>query len=455
MSSILACDPDVPWLASESPYTGYAYGYPHKTAYRRLEPARALADVWAAQPGRDSLFLYLHVPFCEMRCGFCNLFTMARPGGDLSERFVRTLRHQAEVTRAALGDEARFVRLAIGGGTPTQLPLEALAEVFAIATQVMGADAAQIPVACEVSPETLDADKVALLREQHVDRVSIGVQSFDEAETRALRRPQSREVARAAIARLRQAGFATVNIDLIYGIPGQTAATWRRSLDEALEFAPQELFLYPLYVRPGTGLGRSRRLGAASDDPRLARYREGRDLLLERGYVQHSMRMFRHRDAPPLPEGAPSYRCQQDGMVGLGVGARSYTDTLHYSTEWAVMRPGVVALIEEWVARPPERFAWVDHGFALDDAEQRLRDVILSILNAEGLDRRRYRARFGSCPLDDVPSLYALLEHGLLAEGPPDVLRPTSLGLERSDAIGPWLYSAVVRERMAAWEESR
>lgn len=320
MSSILACDPDVPWLASESPYTGYAYGYPHKTAYRRLEPARALADVWAAQPGRDSLFLYLHVPFCEMRCGFCNLFTMARPGGDLSERFVRTLRHQAEVTRAALGDEARFVRLAIGGGTPTQLPLEALAEVFAIATQVMGADAAQIPVACEVSPETLDADKVALLREQHVDRVSIGVQSFDEAETRALRRPQSREVARAAIARLRQAGFATVNIDLIYGIPGQTAATWRRSLDEALEFAPQELFLYPLYVRPGTGLGRSRRLGAASDDPRLARYREGRDLLLERGYVQHSMRMFRHRDAPPLPRARPPIAANRTAWWGSASG---------------------------------------------------------------------------------------------------------------------------------------
>src|SRR5215510_7612472 len=95
-------------------YAGYAYAYPHKTAYRALDPPVALSAAWAAER-RDALFLYLHAPFCEMRCGFCNLFTTANPPASFAQDYLTALRRQAWRMREAVG-AAQFSRLAIGGG---------------------------------------------------------------------------------------------------------------------------------------------------------------------------------------------------------------------------------------------------------------------------------------------------------------------------------------------------
>ena len=142
----------------------------------------------------------------------------------------------------------------------------------------------------ETSPATAERDKLAMLRERGVTRISIGIQSFVDAELAGAARPQDRAEVDRALENLRDSRIPVLNIDLIYGLPGQTVPTWLASLREALAYAPEELYLYPLYVRPLTGLGRS---GRAWDDQRLACYRSGRDLLLSEGYEQVSMRMFR------------------------------------------------------------------------------------------------------------------------------------------------------------------
>src|ERR1700730_1116869 len=119
-----------------SPYQGYLYAYPHKTAYRPLGPRPALRDVWAGER-RDALFLYLHVPFCEMRCGFCNLFTRANPPAEQVRRYLRQVRAAAGAVRDALGP-ATFATTAIGGGTPTYLTAPELAEIFSIVDTMTG-----------------------------------------------------------------------------------------------------------------------------------------------------------------------------------------------------------------------------------------------------------------------------------------------------------------------------
>ncbi|MBN9519026.1 STM4012 family radical SAM protein [bacterium] len=426
-----------------TPYRGYVYAYPHKTAYRPLDPPRPLSDVWAAEP-RGGLFLYAHVPFCGMRCAFCNLFTTPVPGRSLVRLYLDALRRQAEVVRAAIPDAA-FARFAVGGGTPTYLDEGELAELFDLAETVMGAGLAAIPVGVEVSPDTLTAGKVALLKARGVGRVSMGVQSFVEAEAAAAGRPQPRRQLDAALALLTDAGFPTVNIDLIYGLPGQTLDSWRYSLRQALAVAPRELYLYPLYVRPLTGLGRSAR---AWDDVRLACYRAGRDVLSAAGYEQVSMRLFRRAGEPA---GGPAYCCQEDGMVGLGCGARSYTRALHYSLDYAVRPAGVKAILADYLARSRDELAAADHGFALDAGEQRRRYLLQSILTAGGLDAARYAARFGTDPAADFPDLPAFADLGLLTF---DGARwaPTALGLERSDALGPWFFSPRVTGLSAGYE---
>lgn len=428
-------------LATGGPFQGYAYAYPHKTAYRRLDPPIALRTAWEEED-RQALFLYAHIPFCEMRCGFCNLFTTTNPEASLVAAYLEALERQAGVVADAIGRGARLARLAVGGGTPSFLDCAELEQLFALLTRYFPDVAARIPKSVELSPATVEPEKLELLARWKVTRVSIGIQSFLESETRQLGRPQRTAEVRRALGLLSSMEFPCLNVDLIYGVPGQTIETWQRSLEQCFEFRPQEIYLYPLYIRPLTGLGRRGNLPA---DGRRELYRVGRDFLLARGYRQVSMRLFR-RDCYQPPEG-PVYCCQEDGMVGLGAGARSYTTGLHYSTEYAVGREGIQAVINRFIASPARDFANADYGCRLDEEEQRRRYILKSLLRVEGLSLERYRVRFGEELLADFPALIELTDEGM-ADVRDDWLRLTESGLELSDVIGPWLCSPTVREKM-------
>jgi oxygen-independent coproporphyrinogen III oxidase len=428
-------------LLSGSPYLSYSYAYPHKTAYRLLIPKVPLADAWSGED-TGALLLYLHIPFCEYRCGFCNLFTLARPDASLPTQYLAALRRQAEAVRDAI-PSAQFASLAIGGGTPTFLSITELESLFRLTTDVMGARPHEIPVSCEASPATITAEKLALLREWGVSRLSLGIQSFDEQDAHAMGRPQRQCEVDSALALVREAGLPVVNLDLIYGGETQTHGNWLDSVARAIDFGADEIYLYPLYVRPLTGLGR---LGRAWDDWRLSLYRAGRDLLLDRGYEQVSMRMFRRLSGFTTNVTGPVYCCQSDGMIGLGCGARSYTRSLHYSREYAVGSRAIAGILADYMRRDTADFTTCDYGIWLDDEEQRRRHVILSLLQTTGLDLSAYRSRFGSEALVDLPQL-AKLEHADLATIDEEWIRLTPAGLERSDAIGPWLYSAEIRQR--------
>lgn len=433
-----------------SPYQQYLYAYPHKTSYRPLRPRPRLAEVWREER-RDALFLYIHLPFCEMRCGFCNLFTRSgAPDGQVA-RYLAQLRRQAGRVAEALGD-ARYARAAFGGGTPTFLSAGELAELFDVATTVMGARLPGVPLSVETSPATATPDRLAVLAAHGTTRVSIGVQSFLDVETAAAGRPQRRTAVEAALGAIRDAGIPTLNIDLIYGIDGQTERTWLASLEAALAWRPEELYLYPLYVRPLTGLARRAVTRADWDAQRLALYRCAVEVLGAAGYRQESMRQFRRAAVTDAAAGEPDYCCQDDGMVGLGCGARSYTAALHYSFDYAVEVSQVRRVLDDYLTREAAEFEVAEFGFALDGAEQRRRWLLKSLLRAEGVDAAAYRARFGRPPADDFPELDLLVQRGWATRVGPEPatagLRLTPGGLERSDAIGPWLTSAPVRAAM-------
>ncbi|MFE6668172.1 STM4012 family radical SAM protein [Streptomyces sp. NPDC057697] len=440
------------------PYQSYVYAYPHKTAYRPLAERPGLRELWAGER-KDALSLYLHIPFCEVRCGFCNLFTRIGAPDELTTRYLDALDRQATAVREALGDDGpvRFAAAAFGGGTPTFLTAGELERLCDIAEKRMGADLRSVPLSVETSPSTATADRLAVLAERGTTRISIGVQSFVEAEARAAVRPQRRADVEAALDRIREARIPVLNIDLIYGIDGQTEESWRTSLDAALGWRPEELYLYPLYVRPLTGLGRSgtdtgAAADAAWDEQRLRLYRAGRDHLLAHGYEQVSMRMFRRADAPRT-DGPDDYACQTDGMIGLGCGARSYTTRLHYSFDYAVEMREVRAIIDGYAAT--EDFSRAQVGRYVDGDEARRRHLLQSVLQAEGLRLAEYRERFGTSPAEDFPGELARFEARGWLDAPAGalgLLRLSPEGLAHSDALGPELFSPGVRAAMAAYE---
>jgi oxygen-independent coproporphyrinogen-3 oxidase len=437
-------------LLRESPYSSYSYSYPHKTAYRRLEPSVALQDAWS-QENRDALFLYLHLPFCEMRCGFCNLFTTVERTESAHSLYLAALERQAQRVGKALG-KMGVARVAIGGGTPTILAPDDLHRLFDVAEKTLGTELGAIPLSIETSPATATPERLMVLKERGATRVSIGVQSFLESETKAVGRPQRGGEVHAALQRIHRADFPIFNLDLMYGLPGQTRESWLYSLQTALDYDPEEIYLYPLYVRPLTGLGHREDKGLLQreGDTRLELYRAGRDFLLEKGYRQISMRMFQSVRVPS--ETGPLYCCQEDGMLGLGCGARSYTQKLHYSGEWAVGASGVKEILADYLERPETSFDVADYGFKLDEEEQRRRYLLQSLLQSEGLDLLAYEKRFASDAFYDVPQLVEI-ESLNLGYRDEQFLRLNADGLEKSDAIGPWLASTHVREQMEgfAW----
>ena len=433
-----------------TPYQAYSYSYPHKSAYRPLPSAQALASVWQ-QENRSALFSYIHIPFCAMRCGFCNLFAMARPQPELVERYVAQVVLQMQASHEFLG-ERRFARFAIGGGTPTYLSAAQLDQLLTATHKILGLDLASTPAGIEASPETVSQDKMQVCRSFGIDRVSLGVQSFADGEMRALARPQQNATVRSAIECIRAAGFPTLNLDLIYGIQGQSQASLLASIDSALAFAPEEIYLYPLYVRAKTGLGKiAVRQGvlhplAQVQDSRLALYMAARDHLCAAGYTQVSMRMFRAPHAPSL--NGPLYCCQSDGMVGLGAGARSYTSRLHYSSQYAVERGATQQIIEDYLAQNMDSFAHAHYGFALDEDEQQRRHIMQSLLTEPGLDFAAYQTRFSRDCMADFPQLHELIALKL-AQQHDGLLHLNAQGYAYADTIGPWLASNAVRALMA------
>ncbi|HIW61564.1 MAG TPA: STM4012 family radical SAM protein [Candidatus Stackebrandtia excrementipullorum] len=434
-----------------SPYQSYVYAYPHKTAYRPFTQRPSLADMWRNE-NVDSLSLYAHIPFCEMRCGFCNLFTRSTPPAEQVRAYLEALRREAEATASCLPPQASFARAALGGGTPTYLTADELGAVYDLLEKTMGVDLTAIPMSVETSPATATPDRLAVLAERGATRISMGVQSFIDSEAHAAGRPQKRPEVDRALSDIRSETRADLNVDLIYGIERQTADTWRYSLDTAVSWRPEEIYLYPLYVRPLTGLGRGTR---SWDDHRLTLYRQGRDYLREHGYEQVSMRMFRRTDA--ATDAGPEYCCQTDGMVGLGCGARSYTGGTHYSFDYAVGIGKVRAIIADYIERDGDDFTRAEVGFVLDDEERRRRHILQSLLRVEGMVATAYTDRFGSDPVVDFPAEFAALaSRGWLVpgrDGPGcELLQLSEEGLAHSDAIGPGWFSARVNGLMAEYE---
>jgi oxygen-independent coproporphyrinogen III oxidase len=209
--------------------------------------------------------LYVHLPFCAYRCGYCDFVTLVDRRADHAA-YVDALLAELELERAALASTVETVFL--GGGTPTFLEPDALSRLLDGLP-----DAAELTV--EANPETVTPELAHRLAREGVSRVSLGAQSFQPHLLAVLDRRATPDVVRAAFYHLRDARFDNISLDLIYGIPGQGAADLERDLDAALELAPEHLSVYELEAKPGTRF-------THAHGQELARQAEAMDGYLER-----------------------------------------------------------------------------------------------------------------------------------------------------------------------------
>ncbi len=195
--------------------------------------------------------VYLHIPFCEIKCAYCDFFSVTRTEAEVKEEYVRHL--IAEIGAKGTGEAVDTVFL--GGGTPSTLApaqvgriLEALGRAFRLAPDA--------ELTMEANPETVDEAKLRGFRAAGMNRISFGVQSLDDGILQALGRIHSADRARRAVEEARAAGFGEVNADLMFGLPGQTAEIWRRDLAEVLGWPVTHLSCYELTIEGDTAFGR-------------------------------------------------------------------------------------------------------------------------------------------------------------------------------------------------------
>ncbi|MCI5058713.1 MAG: STM4012 family radical SAM protein [Flavobacteriales bacterium] len=419
-------------------YQQYAYSYPHKHAYRKLAQPINLQEVWKNEDNAN-LFAYMHIPFCSVRCGFCNLFTISNPK-DGTDRFLEALNKEALTYRDLLPD-LQFEEYAIGGGTPTFLDEKAFESMLSIFAENLKVNTKDKYGSIEASPNTINAEKIALIETFGIDRISMGVQSWIEEETKLLGRPQQLSKVKFAVENIAKSKVPEFNLDLIYGIHQQTEQTWIYSLERTLNYRPTEIYLYPLYTRPLTGLEKMQNQG---DDIRLKLYRIGRDFLLENGYHQVSMRCFRRTDKPLHKN---NYKSSIHGMVGIGSGARSYTKNLHYSTNYAVSRKATKEIIH---AYGEASFEQVRYGIFLDLEERVRRFIIKSLIDGGSLDMQLFETEFNFnvIELDIINQLFE--QNWIMENG--GIIQLTNEGMEKEDLIGPMLFTPKVKELMKKFQ---
>jgi oxygen-independent coproporphyrinogen-3 oxidase len=398
------------------------------------------------------------VPFCNQRCSFCNLFTFVPPGASPAGAYLGALEREAAEYGRVLGPDVRFARLYVGGGTPTYFTEGELRRLASLLRENLGVRPQETLGCIEASPETLDEGKIALLRELGFRRLSLGVQSFVAEELRQVNRRFDFALNRRAVDLVGRAGFPHFNVDLIYGLPGQTAASWRYSLDQAMDSAATSLFLYPLYVRPLTGLDRRADAPPCPTTHEMgAMYDAAREQLSAAGFTQVTMRQFLRGAAGAKPQAAEEdreYRCQRDVTVGLGAGARSYTGRLHYSTPWKMIGHNIRGVVEGYVAAVRRGDFLVRHGFELDDDETRRRFTILSLLY-DGLDLRAFAGLFRTDASGQYAGAWDLLREERCVEEHDGRFRLTPRGVRHADVVGQLFFSERVRRLIDEYEYDR
>ena len=418
-----------------NPYRQYMYAYPHKRAYHSLGGVDIRQHLHHLASNANHL--YVHLPFCKTKCGFCNLFSITGAAPSYIDEYLNTVERQLQQL-GCLSDvqTACFSSLVVGGGTPLFLSEQQLERLFSLVEKHLPLKTDEIYTAIETSPSYSSDDKLRLIRARGVNRISLGVQSFVAEELKILGRTHSVDEAHKALERIKKASFDELNVDLIYGIPQQTVESVCQSVKETLSYQPQEIFIYPLYLKEGT---RMHRLVEGYKDMRLEMYSAVREQLLTGGYQQTSMRRF------TLNGTEQSASCGFDNVLALGCGGRSYLGNLHFCEPFAVGQQQCKHTVEGYIRQTD--FYHATHGYILNNNEQKRRYAIRHLLFYTGIDKAAYQSFFGADVNVDFPFLDELICSGYVVNRD-NCLQLTPQGLALSDYIGPMFISNEVQQKM-------
>ncbi len=402
----------------------------------------SVGDVDSSRP----FGVYVHFPFCSVHCPYCDFAVDTRaeiPHDQYADAVIAELGARAAWFRGdgrTGGTSPHLVSIYFGGGTPGLWKPDALGRVIDVIRAAFGADdPAALEITLEANPGEVQPEAATAWRRVGVNRLSLGVQSFDDATLARIGRNHDGQAGRRAVEISRAAEFANISCDLMFGLPGQALDDWKRSVDMMVALAPEHVSAYALTVERGTPFGsldRAGKLERPDDETAAGMFTQGRDALAAAGYSQYEVSSH----AWPGKRAVHNTLYWTGGSyLGLGASASSFRP-LDDGTGWRFSNPRGTDKYLRSVAAGAGTFAPAQTELrARDDLENE--GAWLALRTADGIDRAHHARRFGQDVL--AAPARASAAAGCAAAGwltiLPDRVRLTDTG---------WLFADEVAARL-------
>ena len=365
--------------------------------------------------------IYIHIPFCKTRCIYCDFYSTTR--SELKERYIHALCRELEIRRQYLQGEP-IETIYFGGGTPSQLSGEDFQQVFDTIEKTYGIKQVQ-EITLEANPDDLTPQYVQTLTKLPFNRISMGLQTFDEATLRLLNRRHTAAQAITAIERCREAGFRNISIDLIYGLPGETAERWEHDLTQAIALNPEHISAYHLIYEEGTPIYKmlqQHRVSEVDEESSVYFFSSLIDRLTTAGYEHYEISNFCR----------PGYHSRHNtsywqGIPYLGCGPSAHSFNRR-EREWNI------ASLNKYLQgiESGERACETE---ILDTTTRYNECIITSIRTSQGLSLTKLKEEFGTELWQYCLNMAAhSIKNGMLEERG-DNLRLTRKGIFISDSI--------------------
>ena len=327
--------------------------------------------------------VYVHVPFCLHHCGYCD-FALVANRDHLIPQYLQALDNELQAHRQTLSEVVDVDTIFIGGGTPTHLSPDALQSLFALIRQHF-TPTAHAEISVEANPEGLDSERLDVLKENGVNRLSLGVQSFDDAVLKTLERTHTGAQAIETVRRCQQ-WFPNVSLDLIFGVPGQTAVSWHQTLEVATSLPMKHISTYGLTFEKDTPFFRREQHGHLKKTP---------DELERRMYLDAISHLtdagLRHYEVSNFAQ--PGFECRHnmvywnaDEYFAFGPGAASYLNGVRRTNVRSVVR---------WLKTWQQNESAVEDSEDLSNEEKAREAIMLALRMRKGLDVPAFEKRFG------------------------------------------------------------
>lgn len=373
---------------------------------------------------KRELELYIHIPFCARKCSYCDFLSFAAP--------VRIYREYVDkLIEEIYGQSDNFQdyqvsTIFIGGGTPSILPSELMGELLGVIRECFDiADGAEITI--EANPGTLTMEKLETYLEGGANRISIGLQSSDDMELKALGRIHTFDEFLKSYQRARQAGFANINVDLMSGLPGQDIHSWRNTLRKVMMLKPEHISAYSLIVEEGTPfyeLYGTDRKGLPDEESDREMYHLTKEMMESQGYSRYEISNYAR----------PGFECRHNigywtgvDYLGLGLGSSSYTHGFRYRN---------TADLQEYLGMDLREAGAASRDIQELTHEEKMEEfMFLGLRMMKGVSGSEFLGRFGQNMWNVYGDVFGKLEEQKLIEVEPPVVRLTELGIDVSNMV--------------------